>query len=134
MSVVGGESSSPIDRFGKCGPEALGNSYSGPPINSPNNHSITVNICTNYFGLVLCIVLRNTMLRIFQPLDCAFDDSVLILTINDREPFITEMRSEPSDAPDSSEMRSTVLCTLLRNTIPRLTSHSHWSLQISHFQ
>ncbi|KAI8563087.1 hypothetical protein RHMOL_Rhmol03G0086100 [Rhododendron molle] len=51
----------------------------------------------------------------FEPSDRASDCSDLISATNDRESFIVEMRSEPSN-----DVCSTVLRTLLHNTIPKL--------------
>ncbi|XP_058217517.1 EIN3-binding F-box protein 1-like [Rhododendron vialii] len=60
------------------------------------------------------IVLRN-----FEPLDRALDGSDFISAFNDQEPFITELRSEPSDArSDGSEVHNMVLHTPLHSTIP----------------
>ncbi|KAI8535869.1 hypothetical protein RHMOL_Rhmol10G0207600 [Rhododendron molle] len=60
------------------------------------------------------------MLRTSKPSDRVSDGSNLISTINDQEPFITEMKFEPLDARfDGSEVRSLVLRTLLQYNIPQ---------------
>ncbi|KAI8531539.1 hypothetical protein RHMOL_Rhmol11G0144400 [Rhododendron molle] len=56
-----------------------------------------------------------------NPSDRASDGSDLISATNDREPFIAEMRSEPSNArSDNLKVRSTVLRTPMHITIPQL--------------
>ncbi|KAI8538733.1 hypothetical protein RHMOL_Rhmol09G0126800 [Rhododendron molle] len=71
------------------------------------------------FGLAVCSELQHCVAHL-RTSDCASDNSDLTSTINDREPFITEMRFESMNArSDRSEVLYTVLRTLLHNTIPQ---------------
>ncbi|KAI8553526.1 hypothetical protein RHMOL_Rhmol05G0023200 [Rhododendron molle] len=47
--------------------------------------------------MVLCSGVCNTVLRTFEPLDCASDGLDLILTMIGSQLLIVQMRSKPSD-------------------------------------
>ncbi|KAI8549772.1 hypothetical protein RHMOL_Rhmol06G0051300 [Rhododendron molle] len=72
------------------------------------------------FGLVLC---SRAVLRTFEPSDCAFDGSDLISTINDRESFIAEMRSEPSDTRSNDSKATNTVLRIPLHTAPSPTPH-----------
>ncbi|KAI8531020.1 hypothetical protein RHMOL_Rhmol11G0105300 [Rhododendron molle] len=72
-------------------------------------------------------VYSTVLLRISEPSDHASDGLDLISVTNDREPFITEMRSKPSDTrSNGSEVRNTVLHIPLHSTVPQLILTSGW--------
>ncbi|KAI8563827.1 hypothetical protein RHMOL_Rhmol03G0139500 [Rhododendron molle] len=60
------------------------------------------------------------VLHISEPLDRGSDGSDLISAMNGSRLLVAEMRSKPSDPrSNSSEVRSTVLCTSLHNINPK---------------
>ncbi|KAI8566334.1 hypothetical protein RHMOL_Rhmol02G0032800 [Rhododendron molle] len=89
----------------------------GPEVVPPHGLEIIPPKPSEDFGLVLCSKVHTS-----EQSDCTSNDSDLISATNDREPFITDMRSESSNAQsDGSDVHSTVLHGLLQSTVPSWT-------------
>ncbi|KAI8566333.1 hypothetical protein RHMOL_Rhmol02G0032700 [Rhododendron molle] len=89
----------------------------GPGVVLPRGPEIIPPKPPEDFGLVLC-----SKVHTFELSDCTSNNSNLISATNDREPFITDMRSESSNAQsDGSDVHSTVLHGLLQSTVPSWT-------------
>ncbi|KAI8571773.1 hypothetical protein RHMOL_Rhmol01G0144900 [Rhododendron molle] len=68
--------------------------------------------------MVLCSEVHNTVLCTSEPSDHASNGSNLILATNNRESFITEMRSDPSDVrSDGSEVRNMVVAASVTSSV-----------------